>query len=733
MLPPAVICQAEMQRPVTKVPESIVPEPVGEDGKLVELPSIPVLDDYPGRTLAENLDHQLARAVFMVELAEHMDLEALFKSIGIDSGIQGIVEAAAGSLDEAARELGLSSRADIFRPDSPLDESAPISDEAVTRVFEFIAAKVEPERNDIVKLRLRKYVQSLGIEWPWVEAELGLAFDVVYLEGLLTGVPRGIMITGRLQPPHMTERLETELKIDVGEAVPDAISRLQAYEAEIRDARKRLASNTTPLPRGRVRAKTQETLAEDVRRYFRNRILRESIASIARRDYPEAQDRRKDVRTSIRRAERALSLTSFRYTENGEEVDLVNPDSGWVKGPEPSLEARRIEAASIRAWNDPAALFEINAMFVREQLFERSLELGQRILELAPQFLEARVQRGIALFALGRQEEARTELDACLAEDSTNLPALHMVGAVYRDLGLYREALGYLDHEIALHKRELDRSEPRSDPFLSHALLDRASVLERLGEVERAGEDLDLACAIDPENPHVWNARGGHFHTVGEIERAVPDLRRAIELEPNNPAFWNDLGTVLTGTEPAAAEEILDKAIALDTTYSPAHVNKGIIYIGKGMRDEAIAEWQIALAKDATNPYPNMNIAAALAGDSARLEEALANARRALAIAPKLAQAHAVYGAVLGASHRTPEAASEFRTAMELGDKSEQTITYLAQAETESLDLDAALSTITLLLSHYPDSAAKLRTEKWLEPLRSSPRHRRILNLLVVR
>jgi tetratricopeptide (TPR) repeat protein len=68
------------------------------------------------------------------------------------------------------------------------------------------------------------------------------------------------------------------------------------------------------------------------------------------------------------------------------------------------------------------------------------------------------------------------------------------------------------------------------------ALIARAAVYDRKGDVERAIGDYDTALRLDPTLADTFNARGDLYRKKGDRVHALADFGAALKLNPNHPA-----------------------------------------------------------------------------------------------------------------------------------------------------------------------------------------------------
>ena len=112
--------------------------------------------------------------------------------------------------------------------------------------------------------------------------------------------------------------------------------------------------------------------------------------------------------------------------------------------------------------------------------FPAALEIFERVLATNPDIPEAWNNRGVALYALGRIEEAGESYDRCLELDPENLDALRNKGFLLRNQKKLEEALQVYDSVL----------QKGGDAFDMEST---AAVLTALGRLEEALNCLYLA------------------------------------------------------------------------------------------------------------------------------------------------------------------------------------------------------------------------------------------------
>jgi tetratricopeptide (TPR) repeat protein len=94
---------------------------------------------------------------------------------------------------------------------------------------------------------------------------------------------------------------------------------------------------------------------------------------------------------------------------------------------------------------------------------------------------------------------------------------------------------------------------------------------------------------------------------LGRDGDAVDYMTRAQQLDPGSLIINRDLACVLSWVGRLDdAERQLEKTIAMDPNFSPAHAHLGRVYAAKGMYDKALAEFEIIRKYD--SEYFNLDI-----------------------------------------------------------------------------------------------------------------------------
>ncbi|WP_300303783.1 tetratricopeptide repeat protein [Ferrovibrio sp.] len=219
------------------------------------------------------------------------------------------------------------------------------------------------------------------------------------------------------------------------------------------------------------------------------------------------------------------------------------------------------------------------------------------------------------------------------------------------------------------------------------------------GKLDAAEALYRAVLALNAEQPDALHLLGVIADQRGKHVDAVDLIRRAIAGSPDQAVFHGNLGTALYAMgDAAAAESAYRRALSLDASYADAHANLGNLLAGRGDYVSALDSFRAALTAVPGHPAAQRGMIAALLSmqnhakavrvaatavqaepqaadlrDLAALalrgerqyDKALAQHRKALALAPDELAYREHYAVTLVAMHRVEayrEAVAEFET-----------------------------------------------------------------------
>ena len=181
------------------------------------------------------------------------------------------------------------------------------------------------------------------------------------------------------------------------------------------------------------------------------------------------------------------------------------------------------------------------------------------------------------------------------------------------------------------------------------------------------------ALACDPQNPVAHSALGAVLQDTDEAA-ATKQFLQALELRPGAQDIYpiqrakarNGLGNIAANRgDTVAAIAHFEQALAIDPSYSPAHMNLAAELAKQGKLSEAVAHLEQSVAMSQYSALPLYTLALAQSHQR-KTDAAIANYRKALAIDPQLAAAHSNLAVLLAERDEVDAAIDEFRQALRL-------------------------------------------------------------------
>ena len=243
------------------------------------------------------------------------------------------------------------------------------------------------------------------------------------------------------------------------------------------------------------------------------------------------------------------------------------------------------------AADDPVALFNKAQEIHEKGDLAGAIQLYDKALKIMPEFPEAEYQRGIAMLALGKTDEAEkgfrravelradwslalsslgsvlvqqakyveagTVLAKAIDLDAQNFPAL----LAMTDLRLKTNAANPVLAELLARITELStKANPPASVWVAKAALQRV-----LGKAPEARISVDKALSLDPGNKFALAHSAEIALADGDTEKAAADASRLEKISPNSEAI------LLVRARILAAEGKVDDAVKLlDTNAAPS-------------------------------------------------------------------------------------------------------------------------------------------------------------------
>lgn len=331
----------------------------------------------------------------------------------------------------------------------------------------------------------------------------------------------------------------------------------------------------------------------------------------------------------------------------------------WQRLGDALFKARQYDAAR-DAWERVVALGDRSAT---------ETDAGQSPRHVTEVPVSAYANVGLARIALvqGDTARAREILERVAADAPHFSSALRLLADVYRSLG--REA----DAERFVYRaNRLQPFAPYADPMVdtlaresrNSTLLLRVSSEANLAVNAEWAEYLTRrALEFDPDNPEAVVKLGRVLRTVGRNDEALGYFQRYHEMVPGDFLGLAHIGSCLSAMgRYGEAESYLRRAVAgIDDPQT--HYNLGLLLSVTNRGNEAIAEYEKALARDPNHADARLNMATALARQG-RMDAALRELTQLVDQDPDNALARTNLGVVLIQQGKVEQARVQLEAAL---------------------------------------------------------------------
>lgn len=185
-----------------------------------------------------------------------------------------------------------------------------------------------------------------------------------------------------------------------------------------------------------------------------------------------------------------------------------------------------------------------------------------KVLELAPQFVPAYVQRGLIVREMGQPEKALQDFERAIHLDPQCGPAYHGRGWVRHargdyqgelqdarrgllldpeHAGMYYRRIGAAQHGLKQHQEAIEsynQAISLNSERDEGTLYNRGLCYAEMKEYQLALADFDQCLVLDPDWAWALDARPKVHLTMGSLDRAVADCDEAIRYQPGYVASY---------------------------------------------------------------------------------------------------------------------------------------------------------------------------------------------------
>ena len=296
-----------------------------------------------------------------------------------------------------------------------------------------------------------------------------------------------------------------------------------------------------------------------------------------------------------------------------------------------------------------------------EKKYDDAIAAYRKALLLHPNDVETELNLGIAYFKAGKVPEAIAPLQAAAAQlpgsDQVNI----LLGMSLFGSGRYKEAIPYLE-----------KAKAQDNPVLQQVLAQ--SYLES-GQYDKALSEFQRLLLRDPDAPAVHMLLGEAYDAENQSERAMAEYRAATAKGYTPDAHFG-LGYLLwkDGRYAAASEEF-QKELSYDPKNSLALAYLGDIALKQGdpAKAEPLLRRAIALKIDLRVAHFDLGV---IAFDAKRYEQAEKEFAVAVRLAPKDADAHYRLARLYQATGRPADAQRELAIVKELHQRTREELLF---------------------------------------------------------
>jgi predicted CXXCH cytochrome family protein len=273
-----------------------------------------------------------------------------------------------------------------------------------------------------------------------------------------------------------------------------------------------------------------------------------------------------------------------------------------------------------------------------------------------PKTAENALYHAVAQVGLGNNVEAG--LPGLAREIERQIPReaefYVVLGDAWKSTGKPREAVAAYEQAVRLR------------PDSVRALRALADALQDSRQSSQASKILLRALQLAPSDPETLYQFGILDSTLGRITEGIDKIQKAIALDPSLPEKSRKLAEILLKAgQRDRAQAALREALRIDPYDEDAWDLAGRILAEKGEVAEAMYDFEKAIRLRPASAAHLYDYALALARAD-RFDEAREHVEAALRADANLAEAHELLGGLFERKRQWPEAAREYRRALEL-------------------------------------------------------------------
>ncbi|MDR0429439.1 MAG: tetratricopeptide repeat protein [Tannerellaceae bacterium] len=200
------------------------------------------------------------------------------------------------------------------------------------------------------------------------------------------------------------------------------------------------------------------------------------------------------------------------------------------------------------------------AAYISSHDFDNASTLANRMVELEPASIPARLTRVNVLFLIDKEKEAMEDCLYILSLDKSNYAAWFLLGKAKK-----------ATHDLAGAVSDLTRAVALKEDFTDAYLL-RAEVFMEMNRPTEALPDIEKAIELAPGEESVYLLRGQIHEKTGDFSAAADDYKQVLELNPFNAdaSLFSAILLINTGKLEEAIS-FLDEVIELKPDFAKAY------------------------------------------------------------------------------------------------------------------------------------------------------------------
>ena len=223
--------------------------------------------------------------------------------------------------------------------------------------------------------------------------------------------------------------------------------------------------------------------------------------------------------------------------------------------------------------------------------YNEAIKAFKKVIDLAPDHVEAYYAIGWNYFRLNQYTEAIEVLNQTIRLDPNYCEAYMLRGMSYLHKWRYNEAIEDFTTGIALTSND-------DEGYLGRRLayLARGNAYEKMGQDEKAFEDVNKAIAMKSDDDKSYMIRGFISYKKGNYDIAIEDFNRAINLNPNNIRAYGNRGFVyLDSGKYQSATADFQKSIELNKDNVDSYIGLSIAYFRQNKIEESKSWYKRAI------------------------------------------------------------------------------------------------------------------------------------------